>query len=547
MNTRITRVVVTSLFAVIFTVGGGFINTHSAQAQTSPVLSVTGIAPIANSSGTVGYATADGSFDNGWRWVFYVTVPANETVLNMKFDNWTSGSNTIPAASNIAFYSAQSQNASSSASAITINSSGTYSAPMYLNPNVTLGNPPAGEKYVQVTVETAVPVGSAGGSYSTSYGIQTNPNTTAPVITLLGTSTVTIPAGSTYTDAGATAYDNTDGNITSNIELTGTVVTSTLGAQTLTYNVSDPSTSLAATPVTRTVTVTPSDVSKLTTAQASAQTLITANANESTTPGDHVVGSLATLSSALADANATDASAQSVVDGQISALNDAITAYNVAIVGNSGISALTTEIGVAQTAVANAVVGDAPGQYTQASVNTLNAAITAAQGVTNTQAQSVVDAAVAPLTSAVSAFQPVGLSDLTAYDTALAAVTLTNYTTASWAFYQGVVSANVVTNQDSQTAVNTATAAIITAQGSLVTVEAATLASAQTTALATLSTAYAPYVGSNVKYTAANFLTLRGFDTAGIAAINAATTVDAVNSALSTATTGMAGVQTINQ
>ena len=69
-------------------------------------------------------------------------------------------------------------------------------------------------------------------------------------------------------------------------------------------------------------------------------------------------------------------------------------------------AALNAEIVVAQTAVAAAVVGAAPGQYTQLSVDTLNAAITAAQAVTETEAQSVVDAAVVTLTDAVSAFQP---------------------------------------------------------------------------------------------------------------------------------------------
>ncbi|MDD4902683.1 MAG: DUF5011 domain-containing protein, partial [Patescibacteria group bacterium] len=62
-------------------------------------------------------------------------------------------------------------------------------------------------------------------------------------------------------------------------------------------------------------------------------------------------------------------------------------------------------IGVAQAAVSAAVVGEAPGQYTQDSVDTLNAAIAVAQAVTETQAQSEVDAAVSTLTGAVSAFQ----------------------------------------------------------------------------------------------------------------------------------------------
>ncbi len=79
-------------------------------------------------------------------------------------------------------------------------------------------------------------------------------DTTKPVITRLGNATVTVQGKTTYTDAGATASDNYDGNITSRIITTGTVNTSVLGTYTLTYNVSDSSDN-AATPVSRTVKV----------------------------------------------------------------------------------------------------------------------------------------------------------------------------------------------------------------------------------------------------------------------------------------------------
>ncbi len=39
-------------------------------------------------------------------------------------------------------------------------------------------------------------------------------DTTAPVITLLGSDPVTVEVGTTYTDAGATATDIGDGNLT---------------------------------------------------------------------------------------------------------------------------------------------------------------------------------------------------------------------------------------------------------------------------------------------------------------------------------------------
>jgi hypothetical protein len=77
---------------------------------------------------------------------------------------------------------------------------------------------------------------------------------TPPVITLLGDASVTVTEGDTYTDAGATASDDVDGNITANIATVNPVDTNTPAVYTVTYNVSD-SAGNAATEVTRTVTV----------------------------------------------------------------------------------------------------------------------------------------------------------------------------------------------------------------------------------------------------------------------------------------------------
>lgn len=76
----------------------------------------------------------------------------------------------------------------------------------------------------------------------------------APVITLLGDTTVSIEVGDTYIDAGATAKDNYDGDITSSIIVTGSVDTNTIGIYTLSYDVTDTNGNVAST-VTRTVNV----------------------------------------------------------------------------------------------------------------------------------------------------------------------------------------------------------------------------------------------------------------------------------------------------
>jgi hypothetical protein len=79
-------------------------------------------------------------------------------------------------------------------------------------------------------------------------------DTEPPVITLIGESTVQILLGETYTDAGATASDNVDGDITDQIVIFNPVDTSVAGNYTITYNVHDSSFN-AAEEVTRTVTV----------------------------------------------------------------------------------------------------------------------------------------------------------------------------------------------------------------------------------------------------------------------------------------------------
>ena len=79
-------------------------------------------------------------------------------------------------------------------------------------------------------------------------------DTTAPVITLLGSSQVNVEVGSIYTDAGATATDNYDGDLTSQLVVVNNVDVNTLGSYTVTYGVSD-SSSNAASVVTRTVNV----------------------------------------------------------------------------------------------------------------------------------------------------------------------------------------------------------------------------------------------------------------------------------------------------
>ena len=61
----------------------------------------------------------------------------------------------------------------------------------------------------------------------------------APDLRLLGQTTITLAAGEAYVEPGATAIDDIDGDITGLIEISGTVNTTAVGTQTLTYRVSD--------------------------------------------------------------------------------------------------------------------------------------------------------------------------------------------------------------------------------------------------------------------------------------------------------------------
>lgn len=81
------------------------------------------------------------------------------------------------------------------------------------------------------------------------------PDTVAPVITLNGNSAITVPQNGTYTDQGASALDDRDGDISANVVVGGdTVNTAVEGTYTVTYDVADAAGN-DATQVTRTVTV----------------------------------------------------------------------------------------------------------------------------------------------------------------------------------------------------------------------------------------------------------------------------------------------------
>jgi hypothetical protein len=84
------------------------------------------------------------------------------------------------------------------------------------------------------------------------------PDTTPPTIILLGSSSLTLTVGDTFTDPGVTANDSVDGDLTSSVNTTGYVDTSTAGTYTITYKVTDAAGNTAS--AVRSVTVNPAPV-----------------------------------------------------------------------------------------------------------------------------------------------------------------------------------------------------------------------------------------------------------------------------------------------
>jgi hypothetical protein len=128
-------------------------------------LAVTSITPVQTN------ATADGTYADGWSYLFDITVPSNQPNLAMKFADWfdASASSTMPVANNMQISSAQA----ASTAPVTITAADTYSSPA-LDMTGDLSTSTPGMQ-VQVLVQVAVPLNTVNGSYTTTYGVQTLP------------------------------------------------------------------------------------------------------------------------------------------------------------------------------------------------------------------------------------------------------------------------------------------------------------------------------------------------------------------------------------
>ncbi len=176
------------------------------------------------------------------------------------------------------------------------------------------------------------------------------------------------------------------------------------------------------------------DTSGLDFAKSQAQDLINQNAPESSTPGDHIVGSLQILSGILWSNYWPDINYQSSVDAATAAINDAISAYYAAIVPSSDVTDLNFAISVAQTFITeNAPESYTLGNHMPGSLSALSLVLASATSTVN-DPQSVVYTQTSDLNNAIkiynasviSAFMPDASSDIELSQQAVISNSITN-------------------------------------------------------------------------------------------------------------------------
>jgi len=187
-----------------------------------------------------------------------------------------------------------------------------------------------------VTYNVSDTAGNAAAQVTRTVNVE---DTTIPVITLVGDATVTIEVGTDYTDSGATATDNYDGDITNNITIVNSVDTSVVGSYTVTYNVSDAAGN-AATQITRTVNVTADQTSPeiaLVGANPQSIELGTAYSELGATATDNIDGNI--TENIVIDATAVN----------VNALGDYTVTYNVSDTAGNIAEEVTRTVNVVDT------------------------------------------------------------------------------------------------------------------------------------------------------------------------------------------------------
>ncbi len=131
--------------------------------ELHPVLSVSSISLMKPT------ATANNNWENGWQWIFGITVPDSENKFGMKFNDWYSSSDQISVTNNMRYYSPQAETASTSDNAIIITQANEYPETS-INLTGDINQNESGRQ-IQVIVDMKIPEETLDGSYSTNYGL----------------------------------------------------------------------------------------------------------------------------------------------------------------------------------------------------------------------------------------------------------------------------------------------------------------------------------------------------------------------------------------
>lgn len=106
-------------------------------------------------------------------------------------------------------------------------------------------------RIITVLLLSMLVYGCGGGSNIPTYTNPPQTDFTPPVITLIGSATITIELGTAYQELGATATDDEDGSVV--VDIVGSVDTDILGVYTVTYTATDSAANTSS--INRTVTV----------------------------------------------------------------------------------------------------------------------------------------------------------------------------------------------------------------------------------------------------------------------------------------------------